>query len=59
AEEAAAVYERDQAQYPRNGWALAGLANSQRALGKVAEAEQTMQRFREAWRHADTALARR
>lgn len=58
-EEAEAVYERDLAQYPHNGWALAGLANSQRALGKVAEADQTMQRFQEAWRHADTALARR
>jgi tetratricopeptide (TPR) repeat protein len=56
-EEAAAVYERDLARYPDNGWALHGLAESLRGLGRTDEAARTQARFDAAWAGADTAIS--
>ncbi len=56
AADAEAVYRRDLAQYPHNGWSLSGLAQSLRAQGKAAEADQATRQFRDAWKHADVAM---
>ena len=56
-EEAAEVYRADLEEYPNNGWALFGLAESLRAQGKMDEALEVQQRFEVAWQHADAPLA--
>jgi tetratricopeptide (TPR) repeat protein len=56
-QEAEAVYRADLEEYPNNGWALFGLAESLRAQGNIEEAEEVTRRFEEAWRHADVTLA--
>lgn len=56
-EEAEAVYRADLDEYPHNGWALYGLAESLRAQGKADEAAEVQRRFEEAWQHADMVLA--
>ena len=43
--EAEAVYREDLRRNPDNGWSLFGLAQSLRAQGKTAEAEQVEVRF--------------
>jgi tetratricopeptide (TPR) repeat protein len=56
-DEAEAVYLADLQEYPENGWALFGLAESRAAQGDAAGAEEARQRFEQAWRHADVSLA--
>src|SRR5262249_60112710 len=56
AAEAEVVYREDLRQYPNNGWALFGLAESLRAQGRDAEAVEVQQRFDQAWQQADVAL---
>lgn len=48
------VLQQSLKRYPRNGWALYGLMQAQQAQGKTAEAQQTEQRFKQAW-HGDAA----
>ena len=54
--EAEAVYREDLKQNRENGWSLFGLAQSLRAQGKTAEAEQVEVRFKRAWAQADVTL---
>ncbi|HSB42786.1 MAG TPA: hypothetical protein VLK28_13200 [Methylomirabilota bacterium] len=54
AAEAEAVYREDLRWNPENGWSLFGLAQSLRAQGKGADAEDA--RFRRAWARADVRL---
>jgi tetratricopeptide (TPR) repeat protein len=54
AAEAEAVYREDLRWNPENGWSLFGLAQSLRAQGKGADAEEA--RFRRAWARADVRL---
>ena len=54
--EAEAVYREDLKQNRDNGWSLFGLAQSLRAQGKTAEAEQVDARFARAWARADVTL---
>lgn len=51
--EAVAMYNQDLKQYPKNGWALYGLAQALRKQGKNSEADQVEQQFKEAWKYAD------
>lgn len=53
--EAEAVYERDLAKFPENGWSLLGLALALEAQGKDATAVR--ERWEDAWRSADVELA--
>jgi hypothetical protein len=48
------VYREDLRWNPENGWSLFGLAQSLRAQGKSADAEEA--RFRRAWASADVRL---
>lgn len=54
--EAEAAYREDLAHYPKNGWALFGLAQSLRVQGKNAEARATQKQFKMAWKRADVKL---
>ena len=54
--EAEAVYREDLKQNRENGWSLFGLAQSLRAQGKTAEADQAQARFTRAWARADVTL---
>jgi tetratricopeptide (TPR) repeat protein len=56
AAEAEAVYREDLKRFPRNGWALYGLARSLEAQGKTAEAAAANSEFRAAWSDADVTL---
>ena len=56
AREAEQVYRDDLARNPDNGWSLFGLAQSLRAQGKIAEAEQADASFKKAWSRADVTL---
>jgi tetratricopeptide (TPR) repeat protein len=53
AREAEAAFRRDLERHPNNGWSLAGLAASLRALGRRTEATAVDGRFRRAWATAD------
>lgn len=53
---AEAVYREDLATWPRNGFALNGLAESLAGQGKSAEAEEVKKQFTESWKYADTVL---
>ncbi|MFW6054280.1 MAG: tetratricopeptide repeat protein [Thermodesulfobacteriota bacterium] len=53
---AEAVYRRNLAEFPDNGWSLFGLLKALRQQGEVDEARDVERRFREAWRHADVVL---
>jgi tetratricopeptide (TPR) repeat protein len=55
--EAEEVYRADLEDYPRNGWALYGLAHSLKAQGEDEAAEEVAVRFEDAWQHADTRFA--
>jgi Flp pilus assembly protein TadD len=57
ATDAEAVYRKDLEVYPANGWSLMGLAQSLRAQGKTAEADQVHQQFAEVWAGDDRELA--
>jgi len=47
------MYEQDLKQYPRNAWALYGLAKALRKIGKDEQASQVEAEFKEAWKYAD------
>lgn len=55
-DEAVAVYEANLARYPENGWALHGLAESLRGLGRAEEAAAVEARFDRAWADADIEI---
>ena len=55
-EEAVAVYEANLARYPENGWALHGLAEGLRGLGRTEEAEAVQARFQTAWDDSDVVI---
>jgi tetratricopeptide (TPR) repeat protein len=55
-EEAEAVYRRDLALHPDNGWALHGLEECLRRSGRTAEAQGVQARFRERWKDADVEI---
>lgn len=57
AEEAEAVYREDLDEYPHNGWALFGLAESLRAQGRDEDAEKVAARAEVAWQYADIEWA--
>ena len=54
--EAEAVFEASLAKVKDNGWALFGLMEAQKALGKTAVAAATEKRFRQAWHGKSDAL---
>jgi tetratricopeptide (TPR) repeat protein len=56
ADEAADVYRADLEQYPKNGWALFGLAQSFDAQGDEVKAEWARAGFTTAWANADVSL---
>jgi tetratricopeptide (TPR) repeat protein len=53
------AFREDLVRRPENGWSLHGLAQSLRAQGRTAEANQVDQRFRNAWKTADVRLVSR
>jgi tetratricopeptide (TPR) repeat protein len=55
-EEAVAVYEANLERYPDNGWALHGLAEGLRKLGRTEEATEAQARFDLAWADSDTVI---
>jgi hypothetical protein len=52
--EAERVFRADLQRHPENGWALYGLAESLRRSKRSAEAALVEERFRVAWRDADS-----
>lgn len=54
--EALEVYERNLERYPENGWALHGMAECLRGLGRHDEAKAVDARFEKAWARSDTAI---
>jgi tetratricopeptide (TPR) repeat protein len=50
------IYKEDLSHWPKNGFALNGLAESLSAQGKSEEAELVKKQFKEAWKYADTEL---
>jgi tetratricopeptide (TPR) repeat protein len=54
--EALAVYRANLERYPNNGWALNGLAECLRGLGRVAEADEAQARFEAAFARADVQI---
>ena len=55
-EEAVAVYQANLERYPNNGWALHGLAEGLRKLGRHDEAAEVQAKFEQAWEGADTVI---
>lgn len=55
-EEAEKVFRADLAKYPENGWSLFGLAQSLKSRGAMEEARVYEQRFKAAWKRADTRI---
>lgn len=55
-EEASDVYRADLKRYPENGWALHGLAECTRKLGREAEARALDRRFEKAFAKADITI---
>ena len=55
--EAEAVYRADLDQYPKNGWALFGLAQAFEAQGEDAQATWARAGFETAWANADVTLS--
>jgi tetratricopeptide (TPR) repeat protein len=56
AQEAEEVYQEALMARPRNGWSLVGLEAALRGQGRVAEAEEVAERFREAWARSEVWL---
>lgn len=54
--EAGAVYRKDLALHPHNGWALYGLAQTLKAQNRNPEAENVEKQFQQAWSKADISL---
>ncbi len=50
------IYKEDLNNWPKNGFALSGLAESLTGQGKTKEAEEIKSQFQEAWKLADTEL---
>lgn len=55
-DEAERVYRDDLAHFPRNGWAMFGLAQALDGLGRTTDAAQVRLLFRKAWAMADVEL---
>ena len=55
-DEAEAVYRAELERNPGNGWSLHGLTQSLQAQGRVNEASEVEQRFKDAWQYADVEL---
>jgi len=55
AQEAEGVFEQSLKNMPKNGWALYGLMEAQKAQGKHDKAQATQQRLQQAW-SGDLAL---
>ena len=55
-DEAIEVYEANLKRFPENGWALHGLAECLRGLGKEDEAAAVQARFDAAWAKADVTI---
>ena len=55
-EEAEAVYRRDLERHPENGWALRGLEECLRRLGRAAEAHEALARFKASWESAAVTI---
>jgi tetratricopeptide (TPR) repeat protein len=55
-EEALAVYQVNLKRYPENGWALHGVAECFRGLGRDEEAAAVRARFERAWSRADVEI---
>ena len=55
--DAEAVYRKDLADYPRNGWSMFGLMKALEAQGKTAEAAEVKSMFDEVWQMADVELS--
>lgn len=55
-EEALSVYEADLERYPENGWALFGMAECLRGLGRAEEAARAQKRFDKAFARADVEI---
>jgi tetratricopeptide (TPR) repeat protein len=53
--QAIALYNEDLKQYPKNGWALYGLAQAYRKLNDAEKLNQYEQEFKAAWQYADVA----
>jgi len=43
------VFTQSLEQFPKNGWALYGLMQAQRAQGNLTAAQETEKRFKQAW----------
>ena len=56
-EEAIEVYLEDLDRFPKNGWALSGLAKAYKDAGQSAKADETEKKFKEAWTYADVKLS--
>ena len=56
ADEAEAVFAKQLAYTPRNGWSLFGLAASQRAQGDLSAAQASDAQLSEVWERADFQL---
>ena len=55
-DDAIKVYLQDLETFPKNGWALNGLALAYEKSNQTNEATATEAQFKEAWAHADTKL---
>ncbi|MFN0205675.1 MAG: tetratricopeptide repeat protein [Planctomycetota bacterium] len=55
-DEAKEVYQLDLKRNPHNGWALHGLAECYRRLGRNDESEKVNIQFNEAWKRADITI---
>jgi tetratricopeptide (TPR) repeat protein len=51
------VYRDDLRRHPNNGWALFGLAQSLKMLGRAADANAAEQQFDIAWKNADVTMS--
>jgi len=47
------IFPQDLQQYPKNGWALYGLAESMRQSGKTQQADEIEKEYKEAWKYSD------
>ena len=56
AAQAEATFREDLRLFPRNGWALQGLAQALNAQGKTGEARALQPQIEQAWPQADAAL---
>lgn len=52
------IFLEDLKHHPQSGWSLFGLTQSQKAQGKVSQAEKSRKAFERAWQDADVELKR-